>query len=176
VVPSMQCEVCGRQIIGEPHRVIIERAKMTTCSSCAKLGSAEWNPEPASRISPTTGSFSIPRPAFIKKRATAAVSEDIVVAEGYGSLVRRAREKAGLSHEELGRRIAERVSVLKKIENEKMVPDQKVSEKLEHTLGVKLMVPLVVPKVPPASVPMSRGVTLGEIAELKDAKRRSQKL
>ncbi len=172
----MQCEVCGRQIIGEPHRVIIERAKMTTCSSCAKLGSAEWNPEPASRISPTTGSFSIPRPAFIKKRATAAVSEDIVVAEGYGSLVRRAREKAGLSHEELGRRIAERVSVLKKIENEKMVPDQKVSEKLEHTLGVKLMVPLVVPKVPPASVPMSRGVTLGEIAELKDAKRRSQKL
>lgn len=103
------------------------------------------------------------------------VSEDIVVVEGYGSLVRRAREKLGLSHEELGRRIAEKVSVLKKIENEKMVPDQKVSEKLEHILGIKLMVPLVVPKVPLDSAPKIKGVTLGEIAELKDAKRRSQK-
>ncbi len=171
----MQCEVCGRQIIGEPHRVIIERAKMTTCSSCAKLGSAEWKPEPAQRISPTAGAASIPRTAYIKKRGTAMVSEDIVVVEGYGSLVRRAREKLGLSHEELGRRIAEKVSVLKKIENEKMVPDQKVSEKLEHILGIKLMVPLVVPKVPLDSAPKIKGVTLGEIAELKDAKRRSQK-
>jgi putative transcription factor len=175
VVPSVQCEVCGRQIIGEPHRVIIERAKMTTCSSCAKLGSAEWKPEPASRTSPAAGITLIPRTAFIKKRGTASISEDIVVAEGYGLLVRRAREKAGLSHEELGRRIAERVSVLKKVESEKMVPDQKVSEKLEHALGVKLMVPLVVPKVPPTSTPLVKGVTLGEIAELKEAKRRSQK-
>ena len=171
----MQCEVCGRQIIGEPHRVIIERAKMTTCSSCAKLGSAEWKPEPANRISSATGITMIPRTAFIKKRGTVAVSEDIVVTEGYGSLVRRARERAGFSHEELGRRIAERVSLLKKIESEKMVPDQKVSEKLEHALGIKLMVPLVVPKVPPTSTPSIKGVTLGEIAELKDAKRRSQK-
>jgi len=171
----MQCEVCGRQIIGEPHRVIIERAKMTTCSSCAKLGSAEWKPEPASRISSAAGITLIPRTAYIRKRGTASVSEDIVVAEGYGSLIRRAREKAGLSHEELGRRIAERVSLLKKIESEKMVPDQKVSEKLEHALGIKLMVPLVVPKVSAMPAPSFKGVTLGEIAELKEAKRRSQK-
>lgn len=36
------------------------------------------------------------------------------------------------------------------------------------------MVPLVVPKVPPTSTPLVKGVTLGEIAELKEAKRRSQ--
>ena len=169
----MQCEVCGRQILGEPHRVIIERAKMTTCSSCAKLGSGEWKPEPASRGWPATSNTSIPKTAFIKKRGTAIVSEDVVVVEGYGSLVRRTREKMGLSHVDLGRKIAEKVSVLKKIENEKMVPDQKVSEKLEHTLGIKLMVPLVVPKVPLPSIPSIKSVTLGEIVKLKDAKRRN---
>jgi putative transcription factor len=79
----------------------------------------------------------------------------------------------GLSHVDLGRKIAEKVSVLKKIENEKMVPDQKVSEKLEHTLGIKLMVPLVVPKVPLPSIPSIKSVTLGEIVKLKDAKRRN---
>jgi putative transcription factor len=172
----MQCEVCGRQILGEPHRVIIERAKMTTCPKCAELGSGEWKPEPASRgWSVATGNVSAAKTAFIKKRGTVTVSEDIVVVEGYGSLIRRTREKMGLSHEDLGRKIAEKVSVLKKIENEKMVPDQKVSEKLEHTLGIKLLVPLVVPKVPLPSVLTSKGVTLGEIVKLKEAKRRSQK-
>jgi len=54
-----------------------------------------------------------------------------------------------------------------------MVPDQKVSEKLEHTLGIKLMVPLVVPKFPLPSIPSIKSVTLGEIVKLKDAKRRN---
>jgi putative transcription factor len=171
----MQCEVCGRQILGEPHRVIIERAKMTTCSSCAKLGSGEWKPEPASRNWPATGNTSNPKTAFIKKRGTVTVSEDIVVIEGYGSLIRRTREKMGLSHKDLGRKIAEKISVLKKIENEKIMPDQKVSEKLEHTLGIKLLIPLVVPKVSLPSVSLNKGVTLGEIVKLKDIKRRSKK-
>ncbi len=46
---------------------------------------------------------------------------------------------------------------------------------MEHTLGIKLLVPLVVPKVPLPSVLTSKGVTLGEIVKLKEAKRRSQK-
>jgi len=172
----MQCEVCGQPIFGKPHRVIIERAKMVTCSRCAELGSAEWEPEPASRDwSAKKGSGAARTTFFIKKRGTAKVSEDIAVAEGFGSLVRRAREKMGLSHEDLGRKVAEKVSVIKKIESEKMVPDQRVAEKLEHTLGIKLLVPLVVPKVSFPSAPTSKTVTLGEIVKLKDAKRRSQK-
>ena len=102
---------------------------MVTCSRCAELGSAEWEPEPASRDWPAKiGSGAAARTTFfIKKRGTAKVSEDIAVAEGFGSLVRRAREKMGLSHEDLGRKVAEKVSVIKKIESEKMVPDQRVA-------------------------------------------------
>jgi putative transcription factor len=149
---------------------------MTTCSKCAELGSAEWEPEPISRSWPATkSSGATVKTAFIKKRRTVTVSEDVAVAEGFGSLVRRAREKMGLSHEDLGRKAAEKVSVIKKIESEKMVPDKRVSEKLEHTLGIKLLVPLVVPKVSLPSIPTSKTVTLGEIVKLKDAKRRSRK-
>jgi len=149
---------------------------MTTCSKCAELGSAEWEPKPASRDwSVKKEGGATVKTAFIKKRGTVTVSEDVTVAEGFGSLVRRTREKMGLSHEDLGRKVAEKVSVIKKIESEKIVPDQRVAEKLEHALGIKLLVPLVVPKVSLPSVSTSKTVTLGEIVKLKDTKRRSRK-
>jgi putative transcription factor len=149
---------------------------MTTCPKCAELGSAEWEPEPVSRAWPATkGSMATARTAFVKKRGAVTVSEDVAVAEGFGSLVRRAREKMGLSHEDLGRKIAEKVSVVKKIEGEKIVPDQRVAEKMEHALGIKLLVPFVVPKVSLPPIPISKSVTLGEIVKLKEAKRRSRK-
>jgi putative transcription factor len=148
---------------------------MTTCSECAELGSGEWEPISTSRGFPAIKcNKTTAKTAFIKKRETVTVSEDIAVADGFGSLVRRAREKIGLSHEDLGRKVAEKVSVIKKIESEKMVPDQRVAEKLEHALGIKLIVPLVVPKVSLPSVSTSKTVTLGEIVKLKEAKRRSR--
>jgi putative transcription factor len=172
---DLQCEVCGRPIFGKPHRVIIERAKMTTCSKCSELGSGEWEPVPVSRGFPTIkGNVATAKTAFIRKRETITISEDIAVADGFGSLVRRAREKMGLSHEDLGRKVAEKVSIIKKIESEKMAPDQRVAEKLEHALGIKLIVPLVVPKVSLPSVSTSKTVTLGEIVKLKEAKKRSR--
>ncbi|MBS7615267.1 TIGR00270 family protein, partial [Candidatus Bathyarchaeota archaeon] len=172
----MHCEVCGQPIVGKPYRVIIERAKMTTCARCAELGSTEWKPEPPSQKSVNLRERDrIGTTFYIKKRETTKVSEDIVITEGFGLLVRRAREKMGLSHEDLGRKIAEKVSVIKKIESEKMVPDQRVAEKLERFLGIKLLVPLIEPKIPNSSTQVNKTVTLGEIVKLKDAKWRNQK-
>ncbi|MEM2129237.1 MAG: multiprotein bridging factor aMBF1 [Candidatus Bathyarchaeia archaeon] len=172
----MHCEVCGQPIVGKPYRVIIEKAKMTTCSRCAELGSAEWKPEPPSQKASYLKEMNkIGTTFYIKKRGTPKVSEDIIIAEGFGSLVRKAREKMGLSHEDLGKKIAEKVSVIKKIENEKMVPDQKVAEKLERFLGIKLLVPLMEPNISLPTTPVNKTVTLGEIVKLKDAKRRNQK-
>jgi len=149
---------------------------MTTCSRCAELGSTEWNPQPPSKEAINLRERErIGTTFYIKKRGTTKVSEDIVITEGFGSLVRRAREKMGLSHEDLGKKIAEKVSVIKKIESEKMVPDQRVAEKLEHFLGIRLLVPLIEPNISLPSTPMNKTVTLGEIAKLKDAKRRNQK-
>ena len=127
-VIALQCDVCGREIIGKPHRVIIEGAKLTTCAQCAKLGSAEWKPEPKNLNLP----FKIEPPRRLKlktaKRKSRDLREDITVIENFGLIVRKARQRAGLSQEDLGRRIGEKVSVIRKIEGEKRLLDDQAAQ------------------------------------------------
>jgi len=172
-VSALRCEVCGRQIIGKPHRVIIERAKMTTCSRCAKLGSDLWRSEPRRSKPSARGEHPIrPKVPQVRKRKSPSVPEDLVVAEDYALLVRQAREKSSLAQADLGKTIGEKVSVISKVESGKMMPSQRLAAKLEHALRISLLVPLVVPKTSSLPSPTTRSLTLGEIAMLKEGKRR----
>ena len=89
--------------------------------------------------------------------------------EDYDVRVRQAREKLGLTHEELGKKINEKVSVLKKIETRKIKPDDKLAAKLEHALRIKLLVPASEDKVPAVTVSKqsNRPLTLGDIIRLE---------
>lgn len=146
---------------------------MTTCSKCAGLGSVDWSPEPRG----PKPSAKAERPARAKiaqarRRQPLSVPEDLVVAEDYALLVKQAREKSNLAQADLGRMIGEKVSVISKVESGKMMPSQRLAAKLEHALRIDLLVPLVVPKTSSLSSAPSRNLTLGEIATLKDGKRR----
>jgi len=170
----LQCEVCGRQIAGKPYRVIIEGAKMSTCGECAKLGSTYWEPQSKSLKQPAEKKTkTIARSVPIKREISVKVPEDLEIEDGFGLHVRRAREKLSLSYEELGRKIGEKVSVIKKIESGKMIPDQKLATKLEHALRIKLFVSRAEPETVFPSSPPRTSVTLGEVVHLKSEKRRS---
>ena len=58
--------------------------------------------------------------------------------DDYGRVIRRAREASGMSHEDLALKIKEKASLLKKIEREAIVPEDKVRKKLERTLQITL--------------------------------------
>jgi putative transcription factor len=91
--------------------------------------------------------------------------------EDYDVRVRQAREKMGLTHEELGKKINEKVSVLKKIETRKIKPDDRLAAKLEHALKIKLLVPASEEKTPKAaSKPSSRSLTLGDLVQFDKGK------
>ena len=175
----MRCEVCGRQIFGKPHKVMIEGAKLIVCAECAKLGSTyrERPPQvvkmggkpvkPIKSLKPIKPIIKVPSK---KQRFTPGVMESIELVEGFGSRIRQAREKMGLSHEELGRKIGERISLLRKIETEKMTPDLVLAKKLEHALRIKLLVPFSEPKPPPMGLSSPPKLTLGDVAFLKKRK------
>ena len=160
----MRCEVCGRKIFRDPFRAVIEGAKLTVCSECAKHGKIFYEEEVLKKA-PERKTF-IPLP--VKKKAgkpTVDTTQEIV--EGYYLKIRHAREKLGFSHEELGKKIKEKASVLKKIETGKMTPNNQLITKLERTLKIKLLVPVAQEK-PKQQIPLvqNRKLTLGDLLQL----------
>ncbi|MDH5438219.1 MAG: multiprotein bridging factor aMBF1 [Candidatus Bathyarchaeota archaeon] len=160
----MRCEVCGHRIVGKPYRATIEGAKMIVCGNCVKLSSASWKlPSPQRVKRPVRPSL----PKIVMKKQPPEPTEELELVGDFRLRVKRGREKLGLSHKDLGRKIGEKVSLLRKIESGKMTPDHKLASKLEYTLRVKLLAPLSEPKVPSTHLPQLRKVTLGEVAHVK---------
>jgi putative transcription factor len=163
----VRCEVCGRKIHGNPIRAVIEGAKLTVCVECSKYGKIirEEEVELGQRAPKKAP---VPFSARIQKKTVEAkveITQEVV--EGYHAKIRQAREKLGLSHEELGKKINEKASVLSKLETGKMAPNNVLVTKLEHALKIKLLVPISeekssheMPKLP------NRETTLGDLIQL----------
>jgi len=168
----MRCEVCGRKVIGPPYKAMIEGAKMLVCGECSKLGSVYWEAKTEPRMKKI--SKRLPQPVLApRKQPSITVEESVELVDDFGAKVRQAREKLDISHEDLGKKISEKVSVLRKIESGKMTPDHLLTEKLQHALKIKLLVPVSEPKVPSKALASSRpsAPTLGDIAQVKKEKR-----
>lgn len=171
----MRCEVCGRKIYGKSYRVMIEGAKLTVCGKCAKLGKIIWEETKPKTPMPSAKAPTRRLTLKTKKPPQATVESSLELAEDFDAKIRQARRKLGLSHKELGRKISEKVSVLKKIETGKMTPDNRLATKLEHTLRIKLLVQTSEEKVPKAKIkPVSHELTLGDLIQL-DKKKAEEK-
>ncbi|MDW8043784.1 MAG: helix-turn-helix domain-containing protein [Nitrososphaerota archaeon] len=60
--------------------------------------------------------------------------------EGYGEVVRRAREARFLTREQLAELVGEKASTIRRIENGELRPSIELARKLEKALKVKLLV------------------------------------
>ncbi|HLN89211.1 MAG TPA: multiprotein bridging factor aMBF1 [Candidatus Binatia bacterium] len=170
----MRCEVCGRKIHDEPVTAVIEGAKLTVCLECSKHGKVILHdvadfPTPGKTASlypsssPTKSTAHLP--VILKKPPVAQVQLTTELIEGYAGKIRAAREKLGLSHEDLGKKINEKASLLKHIETGKTAPNNQLATKLEHALKIKLMVPISDEKVPTIPRTTDEGLTLGDLVE-----------
>jgi len=164
----LRCEVCGSKIHSDPLRAIIEGAKLTVCVECSKHGKIITQQEedlaaPKAPIKPHAPVSMMQR----KRQLVAKVELTQEIIEGYDSKIRVAREKLGLSVEDLGLKISEKASVLRHIENAKMPPNNQLASKLERTLKIKLLVPISKEEteIPKAA---NRELTLGDLIDFKD--------
>jgi putative transcription factor len=170
----LRCEVCGRKIHGEPVKAIIEGARLTVCSECSRYGTIALDEPKQSTISQELGIKSAKATKTHKigavKKYPANLEDNLELVHDFSAKIRHAREEMGLTCEELGKRINEKVSVLKKVEAGKMVPDNKLVAKLEHALRIKLLAPKLEEKgridASNASKSPSRGLTLGDLIQL----------
>jgi putative transcription factor len=165
-VLGLNCDICGKEIVGPAFRVKVEGAKMLVCRSCQALGKPyrEEPVIPAPRPS-FTGAVRSPRiptrrPAELPKEV-----EEFDIAENFSDLVRKRRMKLGWSQEDLARRVKEKLSVIQKIETGKISPDTQLCRQLQHELKIKLLVPRKETPTPKITAPAE--VTLGDIVKIK---------
>jgi putative transcription factor len=145
---------------------------MIVCGKCAKLGIVYFE---ETRLPTPRKRRVTKRPAakFSIRKQPPKVTETLELIDNFSLQIRQARENLGLNHEDLGRKIGEKVSVLRKIETGKMTPNHQLAGKLEHTLRIKLLVPRLEPKIPPSVLPKPPELTLGKIVHMKKGKRDS---
>lgn len=145
------CEICGER--EARFTVIIEGATMNACAICAEGAKIIYK-----------------KPEKIEEKGvrvieTGRVEEDIV--EGYGESIKKARERLGLSRQELARKISESESYLEHIEKEEMRPTLKTAKKLERALGIKLIEKTTEVIVEKTEKKEKEELTLGDFVEEK---------
>ena len=160
----MRCEVCGHKIHDEPITAVIEGARLTVCVECSKHGKIVYDEPAAPRQAvkkPQAQISMVQRKPMI---ANVQITQEVT--ENYANTIRAAREKLGLTHEELGKRINEKASVLRNLEAGKMAPNNQLASKLEHMLKIKLLVPISEEKGTPLPRSASQELTLGDVIEI----------
>ncbi len=159
----MFCEVCGREIVGKPARSLVEGATLVVCKQCAGLGKElpGFPDRPRPRTAPGQARPSSRRP--IESLPKSIEESDLV--DGYPSVIKQAREKMGLSQQDLAFKAKERLTLIQKIELGKMLPTMRLTKELEHILRVKLLVPREEEEALPVTMTTpTPGVTLGDVA------------
>ena len=158
----MNCEICGKKT-KNIHKIVIEGTVLHVCSDCKNLGI----PEPELRIKPKiTGITRKTRKTKIK-RSEQAFADDEELVEDYNLIIKREREKRGWSQEELAKKLMEKESLIKKIENAEIIPEPRVIEKIEKLFGIKLRKRVSDLTERYKAGDQQFGLTLGDIATVK---------
>jgi putative transcription factor len=163
------CELCGKQT-DDKKKIMVENSVFNVCISCSKRGKPiESNsnyrtiqgrntkiigksPSPSQHLS-TSSSTTIatkqspssnrirpmPRnkPMPLKK---INLTDEMILDPEFPKIIRDARNKKGITHDQLGQKINEKVTLLKKVETGTIKPDEILSKKLENYLGIKLYI------------------------------------
>lgn len=152
------CELCGRSMKGHGRNVVIEGASMLVCLQCAAKFARQLD-ESSSRtlsrprqqsswLGPPERQSSPPPPKTIKSKpkpkplSMGVRLEEMELIGDYAKTILAARQKKGMSQDELAQRIGESISTLKAIEAGRQKPVEKTIRGLERELEISLLEPI----------------------------------
>ncbi|MCD1293591.1 TIGR00270 family protein [Methanocella sp. CWC-04] len=167
----MQCEICGAQISGRSHRILVDRAELEVCEKCKSFGKeVERRVPPTSlRRGATAPSESSTQP--ITRRARRDIFDKMKdeLVEDYPDVIKDARESRHMSQEELASKIQEKVNIIRKLERGELMPEDALIKKLEAALDIKLTEG-VEDSEPSQRRADSKTLTLGDLIKIKKNK------
>ena len=180
----VQCEMCGTET-ASPNRVKIEGAELDVCDECTDFGtevktdsgtsststkystsnsgsSSDSSSSSSGRSSTSTGNSG-------GSRRSDMYDEIEELATDYDERVRNARERAGLSQDELAQQLNEKSSLIRKIERGDTLPTDDIQAKLERNLDIDLTTSGSSDETEWKNETSSDGYTLGDVVERNDS-------
>jgi len=120
---------------------------MVVCNNCARLGKQVGPASPAvsvisNRVVRNNPMRVNPAQGALRTMAQRPTEIEYEVDPEYYLMIRQAREKLGLSQEQLVKLLNEKPSVIKMVESKKLKPDVTLTRKLMHELKINLLVTL----------------------------------
>lgn len=145
--------MCGKDT--KLFRTLIEGSEMMVCRECTKYG------------------IVIPEKVVAKIKKSLPYSKDVFeemnkeLVDGWGKKIKEARERKGLTREQLGAKIGEKTITIAKIENEELRPPDETVKKLEKFLEINLFCEVGSVSLKPRNV---KAITLGDLIKNVDRK------
>ena len=137
IIPSINeiilayCEICGILLSYDKVDVLVDGVQLTVCKNCSKRGKSVSKPAIRNNYK---SKFQYPRTNRYQ------IMDNIILVEDYAVLIRKARMKKNLTHEQLGSMLKEKATLLRRFETGSLKPDRNIATKLERFLGIKLYV------------------------------------
>ncbi len=134
----------------------IEGVVLTVCTKCKQFGKV-------------VGRVREPRPPpkkQVKEKPQEPEVIEIVVSD-YANLIKQKREKLNLKQEDLAKNIAEKESLIQKVESGHFTPSINLAHKLEHFLKIKLVENYKEESLKEERKAKGEGFTLGDFIKKK---------
>jgi putative transcription factor len=132
---SSFCELCGRRITDGKKTVLIDGSIFNVCISCSKRGKPYVPSMPGKARSNRRASN--PN-SSLQRTSKIQMADETLLNLNFGNLIREARMKKGWTHEQLGKIMNEKATLLRKFETGTLKPDELSAKKLGRFLGIKL--------------------------------------
>lgn len=162
----MNCEICGRKILGRPTQISIERSVLAVCSECSRFG-VQVDKKTAAKME-----MSVPRPGISKPPPMRPQRKDqlgeFVLVDDFGHAVRKARESLGMTRENFAKKLGEKDSVIRRVESGEMYPTAELTAKIERLLKIRLKASVDTSEK--GSAPAPSNLTLGDVAILREGR------
>ena len=147
----MGCDLCGKE--GTLFNAIVEGSRLTVCEKCGSYGKILKKIMPAAAI--------MPKKAVVEKKE---IVEHVV--HDFSSKIKKARATLGMTQEEFAKKIAEKESILHKMESGSFEPSIPLARKIGKLLKLKL-VETVEEEPVKITKGKSTGLTIGDMLKFK---------
>jgi len=159
------CDMCSSP--EKAYKIEVEGSILNVCEKCASFGKVVRKIRPEM---PEKKQKQVQKAAekLAEEKAKKETETVQIITPNYSLIIRKAREKLGLKQEELAKKIAEKESVIHKLESGSIIPAIPLARKLEKFLRISLVETIEVDSPETSDRrSSSEGLTLGDLIRIK---------